>query len=296
MLSFYTHYFLISVIALQVGLSLLFLTKKEKADFISQFKKYIIWTLPWIILLLFARPPVNKSFWIGTLSFKDMLLFPGILFTGYETSAGFIYKPLIFISIIVFLIIVFGVWALWQKERRHALSKEKLYRLLLVIGWSIAIPLSVFIFSFFKPIFLPRYLIFATVGLLLLLLLIIDKMHIRLKYILFVVLLIISVHYGEVQVALRTKAPVGKTFAEIKQLIRPNDVVYVLHEYDFHPAEYYINDSQVYIYKKSYAELPWFVGKVLIPQEKIASTLPQYPRRAFVLQPDGSSYSIQSLY
>jgi len=296
LLSIYTHYFLGSVIALQIVISLFFLTKKEKDSFLSHIKKYLVWIAPWIILLLFAHPPFGHTFWIGTLSFRDILLFPGVLFTGYESTAGFPYRPLIYVSAIVFIIVGYGIGSFLTQLRKKTVSKEKVYRSLMLLGWGIGIPLAVFLFSFLKPIFLPRYLIFATVGLLLFIVLIIDAMHVRMKYMVCVVLLLTSVHYAGVQAILRTKAPVKKTFTEIKKLLQPNDVVYVLHEYDFHIAEYYINDSQVFIYRKTYDELPWFIGKVLIPKEKVTSSLPQYPRRAFIVQPNGSSYAIQSIY
>ena len=68
----------------------------------------------------------------------------------------------------------------------------------------------------------------------------------------------------------------------------PDDVVYVTHEYDFHPAEYYLPTKHVYIYKKTYEELPWFVGKVLMDKKAFTDTLPHFPQRAFIVHNDGS--------
>ena len=71
------------------------------------------------------------------------------------------------------------------------------------------------------------------------------------------------------------------------------DIVYVTHEYDFHPAEYYLPGKKIYIYKKTYEEIPWFVGKILMDKQAFTNTLPRYPTRAFIVNNDGS-YSIQS--
>jgi len=295
LLSLYTHYFLISVIGAQLFFSFFFFSKKEFKTYFSTLIKYLILFVPWILLLAAAHPPVGNSFWIETPALKDVALLPAIIFTGYEKTAWLTYKPLPLVSVIVGLIVLFGIWFFFYNQRKH-LSKERFFIALLLLVWGMGIPLCVFFFSFLKPIFLPRYLIFATVGLLLFMVLTIESMHVRMKYILFVALLVVSVHYGEVQILFRTKAPVRKTFMEIKQMMTKNDVVYVLHEYDFHPAEYYINDSQVFIYNKSYEELPWFIGKVLIPKDKVTSLLPTYPRRAFIVEPDATSYSIRSIY
>ena len=92
---------------------------------------------------------------------------------------------------------------------------------------------------------------------------------------------------------MRTKAPLKKTFYSIGKELRVNDVVYVTSEYDFHPAEYYLPSKKVCLYKKTYEELPWFVGKVLMDKQAFKDTLPRYPVRAFIVNNDGS-YSIQS--
>jgi len=74
-----------------------------------------------------------------------------------------------------------------------------------------------------------------------------------------------------------------------------DDVIYVTHEFNFHPAQYYLDGKQVYIYGKTYGKIRSYVGKILIPENSISNSLPPYPHRAFILK-DDLSYIIQALY
>lgn len=163
-----------------------------------------------------------------------------------------------------------------------------------MLGWGIGIPLVILLISFIKSIFLPRYLIFSSVGLTLLLILSLETITNKyIRALLIVVLIGFLSSYSSIQVAMRKKAPLKNTFRTIRNEMRENDVVYVTHEYDFHPAEYYLPQKKVYIYGKTYNELPWYVGKILIDKSAVRSSLPVYPERAFIFNNDGS-YTVQS--
>lgn len=282
----FTHYFLILVIAFQVLFALLWFTKTEKKHLLLPLLKVSVWYIPWIILLLFARPPVGQSFWILTSKFKDLLLLPAIIFTGYERGTGVIYSYLPYLSFVIM-----GIIAVCMHFR--VFHQKKRY-LVLLLGWALGIPLFIFILSFWKPVFLPRYLIFVTVGLLTLLIVCIEGIKNRYVRIGTVALLVIfSLTFASAQVSLRTKSPLKKTFNSVNQQMLSTDIVYITHEYDFHPAQYYLPSKKIYMYKKRYEELPWFVGKVLINKESFRMSLPIYPEKAFIINNDGS-YTVQS--
>ena len=281
----FTHYFLFVVIAFQVLYSLILLPKSERKHLLLPLGKAALWFIPWILLLFFARPPVGQSFWILTSRLKDILLLPAIIFTGYEKTAWvtYGYLPHLSFSIISIGLIAAYFRAFHQKKRLSVL----------LFGWGLVIPLVIFIISFWKPVFLPRYLIFTTIGLITFLILCIEG--IKNKYVrvgIIALLIFFSLSYATVQVILRTKAPLKELFSRAKQQMLDTDVVYVTHEYDFHPAQYYFPTRKVYVYKKTYEELPWFVGKVLIDKESFRTTLPIYPERAVIVS--GKSFSIQS--
>ncbi|MDO9028416.1 MAG: hypothetical protein Q7U68_06110, partial [Candidatus Roizmanbacteria bacterium] len=161
--------------------------------------------------------------------------------------------------------------------------------------WGIGIPLFALIFSFIKPIYLPRYFIFTTVGFLLLTIFILEKISVLLRVFLIAILFVLTINYNQLQLTYRTKGNFRKTLMEIEALSKENDLVYVTSDLDFFTAQYYLDENKVYIYGKSYEEIPAYSGKVLIPKEKIASTLPFYPQKAFILNSDGQ-YTIQAMY
>lgn len=282
----FTHYFLTIVIAFQFVIIFLTSHKMERGRFFHPLFKTIVWYIPWLIILIFARPPISGTFWVPSSSLKDFLFLPAIILTGYEKGSWMTVPFLSTISAVISGILIFGLIKQWN-------YRKKLH-LLLILGWSLGIPLLIFILSFIKPIFLPRYLIFSSVGITLLLVLCLETIqnkYLRLAAIVIVVSLLLS--YSSIQVQTRTKAPLKKIFSSIRAEMGKNDVVYVTHEYDFHPAQYYLPSKKIYIYKKTREELPWFVGKILMDKKAFRNILPVYPERAFIINNDGS-YSIQS--
>ena len=172
-------------------------------------------------------------------------------------------------------------------------STEIIFQMLFI--WAIGIPVFVGLISFIIPVFLARYLIFTSVGLILLIIFVLEKVNSLARTFLLALLFALTISYNQLQLVSGSKTDSRKTLREIKAIMNKNDYVYVESELDFFTAEYYVNDHQVFIYGKNYRNIPAFVGKVLIPKEKIAPTLPFYPRKAFILNSDGK-YSIQAMY
>lgn len=282
----FTHYFLLVVILFQAVYIVLTTHITERNKYIHTLLTALRWYLPWVIVLIFARPPVGGSFWIATSSWKSIFLLPAIMATGYEQGAWVIVSFLPLISLLISVIVGYGIMKHWRMGKKS--------NFFLIVGWALGIPLVIFIISFLKPVFLPRYLIFSSVGLTLLIVLSLESMRNVVVRSLFILAVVISLFsYSSVQVVMRKKAELKKTFFYIGKEMRANDVVYVTHEYDFHPSQYYLPNKKIYIYKKTYEELPWFVGKVLIDKQAFRNSLPIYPERAFIINNDGS-YSVQS--
>lgn len=284
----YTHYFLFIVVIFQAAFIFVTTKKDEKKHFFLPLIKASAWYVPWLVLLTLAKPPVAGSFWVAYSQIQDIILLPAIVLTGYEKDAWIVVPFLSTISLAVSGIIIFG--------SIHHFTRVKKLHFFLLLGWAIGIPLGIFILSFVKPVFLPRYLIFATVGLTILLIVSFESIknnYIRAFSIGLIVFYLFS--YSTAQVLLRVKAPLNKLYHSINKELRPTDVIYVTHEYDFHPAEYYAPKTKVYMYKKTYEDIPWFVGKVLIDKNAFRSSLPRYPERAFIINNDGT-YTIQSSF
>ena len=290
-LSLYTHYFALFPLLGQI-IYLILTDRKNIMHHIKMFIKIGFYFLPWVIYVILSKPPFGQSFWIPPLRIDTVLNSLGLLFTGYENMLGFTYAFIPIISLTISGIIAYSFFIL-RNIKQHITNEKKIS--LMFFCW-VGIPtITILLISFFKPVFLPRYMIFITVGLLLSLSYLIHRFPGKLKYPLLIVLMIFSLHYGVYQTIMRNKGDLKTPLLQIKNLLKKDDVVYVTHEYNFHPAEYYINDNQVFLYGKTYEELPSFVGKVLIPKDKIKNSLPFYPKRAFVFK-DDLSYSIQALY
>ncbi|KKP60701.1 MAG: hypothetical protein UR54_C0009G0031 [Candidatus Roizmanbacteria bacterium GW2011_GWA2_34_18] len=294
-LGLFTHYFMIFVVAGQW----LFLWINKKKGF--QFKKSSLYLSglifsPWLLFSLLQRN-LFSSYWITRPQIKYILGLPVVIYTGIESYYNIdqivfkkIQSNLFYLSLVLLSILITGVYFYVKK-----LDKKDRFVFQMLVIWAIGIPIFVGAISFIKPVFLARYLIFASVGLVLLIIFVLEKINSLARAFLLVLLFALTINYNQLQLSYGKKTDSGKALREIKAIMNKNDSVYVTSDLDYFTAEYYVNDSQVFIYGKNYQEIPDYVGKVLIPKEKIASTLPFYPQKAFILNSDGK-YSIQAMY
>ncbi|HEX7542675.1 MAG TPA: glycosyltransferase family 39 protein [Patescibacteria group bacterium] len=282
----FTHYFMIFVVAGQW----LFLWINKKKGF--QFKKSSLYLLglifsPWLLFSLLQKN-LFDSFWITRPQIKYILGLPVIVYTGIESFINIdpimlkkIQNNLFFLTLVLLLVLITGVYFYFRKLDK----KDQLIFQMLFI-WAV---------SFVKPIFLARYLIFASAGLILLVIFILEKINGLTRAFLLVLLFALTINYNQLQLSYGKKIDSEKTLREIKAIMNKGDSVYVESDLDYFTAEYYVNDSQVFIYGKDYRDIPTYVGKALIPKEKIAYSLPFYPQKAFILNSNGQ-YTIQAMY
>ncbi len=291
----FTHYFMIFVIIGQW----LFLWINKKKGF--QFKKSLIYLsglvfFPWLLFSLWQRN-LFSSFWITKPQLKNILSLPVIIYTGIESFINIdlimikkIQNNLFYLTLVLLLVLITGVYFYFKK-----LNKNDRLVFQMFFIWAIVIPIFVWAVSFVKPIFLARYLIFASVGLVLLTIFILEKINGLARVFLLALLFALTINYNQLQLVNRKKTDSEKTLREIKSIMNKGDSDYVESDLDYFTAEYYVNDNQVFIYGKNYRDIPAYVGKVLIPKEKITSNLPFYPAKAFILNSNGQ-YTIQAMY
>lgn len=289
----FTQYYMILVILSQ--LFYLIINKKR----VESFKKSTIYIslfvfLPWFVYFL-AQNGFPNSFWISKPQFKDIFGLLGVIYTGNEysfygsTFIQAIFQNLFYSSIILSLITAVGIFL----YRKKLSSKEKLnYQLLFI--WGIGIAAFVGLISFIKPLYFPRYLIFTTVGFLLLTVFVLEKINVYFRIVFIIVLMTLTFNYQRLQIEYRKKTDLRKTLREIQIIADKNDLIYT-DDLDFFTAQYYFDENRVYIYGKSYKEIPTYNGKTLISKEKVALTLPFYPQKAFILKSNGD-YTISAMY
>ncbi len=290
----YTHYFMLLGVFSQIVY--LKLTKgthsREKLPWIL---RSLVAFLPWLIFVIMQRVTSSSQFWIEKVKLVDLFYLPSVLFTGYEKNFNFPdlnkfgYPTfLLLMSFFIMVTLLLG----YKKIKKHHPHNLQLYTAL--ISWTFLPVLVIFLISFIKPLYLPRYLILCVPGLLFLI--IYSLTVVKKVWGLLIVFLLITLtfHYNTLQIKYRTKTHVSQILREMKGLVRPHDVIYVSSELDYFVVQYYVGENNVYIYSKNYEEIPDFVGKVLIPKNRIRNTLPSYPARAFVF--NGYGYEIQTLY
>ena len=282
-LGLYTHYFMVFVVLSQFFHNLIFRKKSKKYEQVKKMVlKPFLFFIPWFILVLSQKNFFNSSFWIDKSGLNTFLNILGIIYTGFE-------KNVFWVSLILLVLILLSVKKVIKKNR----ADENLYTLLIL--WGISIPILMAVISIDKPIFFPRYFIFSTVGLLLFLVYLIERSKRNFRIIAYLILILIAIFFQIKQLGENQKQDFRKMTSEIKVLANPDDPIYVTSELDFFTAKYYFPQHQVYIYNKSYELIPDYVGKVLIAKSDLVSTLPFYPKKAFIIKRD-ATFDIRSLF
>jgi len=289
----FSHYFMILVVFSQ--LFFLIINKKSFKDF----KRTVIYLSllafsPWLVFF-FSQNSLPNTFWLTKPHLKDMFGIFGIIYTGNEVAfypgdlISKIQNNVIYLSFVLLVIIAIGIYFYIKK-----LSKKDRVNFQLFFIWGIGIPLIVGLISFIKPLYFPRYLIFTGVGFLLLIIFILEKINVYMRAIFIIILIVLTFNYQKLQIEYRKKTDLRKVLREIQVIADKKDSIYV-NDLNFFTAQYYLNKNKLYIYGKSYKDIPAYNGKVLISEENVASNLPFYPQKAFILNSNGQ-YSIQAVY
>lgn len=295
LLGLLTHYFMFFALIAQVVFAL-FARSYQSRDKLFQIKtitRPVLLFVPWLIFV-FSQHKFSGDFWIDKPPLGTFMQLPAIMYVGYEKNLGFYQQWLLPFSLFLLAIIIYGVWKITSKKYTLA-TKEKRDLLYLLVSWAFVPAVFAYLISFVYPLFLPRYLIFSSVGMVLLMIFLLEQIDKKMRWLFFIALFAWSLSYNQIQINVRTKAPLRSIISNIKTQMTPGDVLYVNSVLNFHPAQYYLDEERVFIYGATYEEIPNFVGKVLIPKDKVINDLPIYPRKAFIFK-DDLSYEIQSTY
>ena len=290
LLGLFTHYFMLFVVLSQLFFNYLVNRKGRQFQITNKILlKPLFIFLPWLFLTLVKNNFFASSFWIEQISLKSVVDLLGIIYTGYDGRFRQYSQSITWISLAILTLLVI----LFKKRDKKYNSDNQL---LLYLGlWGIGVPYFIILLSLLKPVFFPRYFIFSTVGLLLFIIYILERTRVEFRIIGLILLFTVALTYQKIQIQHYKKRDFNRVIKEIKVLAKKDDLLYVTSELDFFTAKYYFPAGKIYIFSKSYEQIPNFVGKVLISESDIAHSLPLYPKKAFVLKPDGS-YIIQALY
>lgn len=283
-LGLYTHYFTALALVSQVVYSYI---RKQHKQLMRDLILVALLFAPWLIFVILFHGSSDDSFWIMRPTIRTIEFLPGILLTGFEQSFRQYAQPLTVLTLACYSAVVVAL----RSMRHHPENKDIVLYLLL---WAFLPALISIVVSLVKPVFLPRYIIFSVTGLSLLLIFSLEQLKPSVRALLFIVIMLSLVQYNMAQIKHRTKGDVRAVVKEIRSSIQPSDAIYVESELDFHTVQYYFDPSRVFVYRKTYQEIPQYVGKVLISDKQVVSTLPQYPRKAYIIHSD-LSFDVQSM-
>jgi hypothetical protein len=87
----------------------------------------------------------------------------------------------------------------------------------------------------------------------------------------------------------KAKLDIRSTVMEANAIRGPNDVLYVVSPLNYFESVYYTKDREnVFLYNPSHTPFPWYVGDTAFSTSQMADQLPQYPKRAIMINPDGT--------
>ena len=237
--------------------------------------------MPWIIrILLLAKQLANSWYYPVDMQLIRSVL--GNMFVGYEGTPWFGWQYTRILSVILL-----GLFALSMatKSMRHksALFLSVVFvPLILVIG-----------ISFFKPLFVNRYLIFVTVGEVFLVAFALQAItKAWIQKLAASIILVFLVGFNLWYPTQHAKFPIRPVMEEINMLATPTDAIYADDPIIYMETKYYAkNRGRVFLYNPTDAVFPWYIGDAIVTKENMQTSLPQYPYRAFVVHNDGT-YSI----
>ena len=173
----FTHYFMLLVIAVEIIYILI--SEKKPLKVVKRMMIPFLIFLPWAIFVLKENNLINEPFWINEVSKDHLKLIPAILYSGYESGFYYLNEIARNLNLTVFSYLFAGIFLFY----RGKIKNKKVFYILLL--WTLLPALITLVISNIKPVFLSRYLIISTTGLLLLLIFINEHLSKFVKYILF---------------------------------------------------------------------------------------------------------------
>lgn len=284
-LGFYNHAYILIVAFTQV-IHFIFINRKQISSgkfLISQkfIQSLIITTLaisPWIIKILFDLQKLKNS-WYFPVDLKLILSVLGNVFVGFEGPLSQFWPQMTIFSILLLL----GFIKMLKPQQHRA---RNTYFFFLII-----VPLTTILsISIFKPLFVNRYVIPVTIAEVFAVVFIIESIKSKLfrsVVIIFYVLFLIFINIFTPPY--RAKVAIRETMQEVNLLAGTNDLVYAQSPLVLFETIYYSNDKKkVYLYNPHNSPFPWYVGDAIFSPDMETNTLPESPRKAFLIKENGS--------
>ncbi len=285
-LAFYTHSYAIFIPFVQFVYYLVTSSDKKKFLHIPALvikNKYIqslivtgISIAPWFIPI-YQEAKKMRTAWYFPVDFQLIRSVLGNMFTGYDGTPGGLW-----IATTVLSLVFIGLFVIALKNKEH---KSEINYLLYMVGLPLFLVIGV---SFFKPMFVNRYLIYVTISEVMLIGYAIyslkNPFHQK------VVMCLFFIFIAAVNLYLpdkKAKLDIRRTIKEANAIRGANDVLFVTDPLIYFETVYYTKDrNHVYLYNPNHTPFPWYVGETAFSNSQMAYELPQYPKRAVMISPN----------
>lgn len=267
LLAFYTHAYFLFLIPAQVVYQIV-ATGRKKHSFFSQWRFFL--TLLAVVVamspglsMLANQWQRSQESWIYPVDLKLVLSVLGNLFTSYDGTPGGLWWFTAVIS--VFLLFCFAI----AYQRKPAPS-------LLCLFWVGVPTVLVVTLSFFKPLFVNRYLIFVTVGITIwasLGILSLTKSSVRQSILIVFFVFLMSTNFFFP--TYRKKFDSRELFTTINDENQDGKPVVVDALFYFDALYYYHDRQKIFVYHDPGRHIPAYVGAALIPKTITRDTLPE---------------------
>lgn len=286
-LGLYTHTYMVIVPAVQ-ALHYFFVTKKitvfkhikivARDPMIHSVVIMAVLFGPWFVRVVQDLSRLKQS-WYFPVDLHLVKSVLGNIFLGYEGTPWFMWTHTARLS---FLLLGASLYAIIIKHNR---SRNSLFFLLLFVPLSIVIGIS-----FYKPLFVNRYIIPSTIAEVFLVIFALEAISNKvLQKILGGVALISLLLFNMWYPDQHAKLDIRNTIKQINILKNPQDVILADSSLIFFESIYYSKDrSNVYLYNPAGEPFPWYVGDAIVSSSQFVKDIPPYPTRAFVVHVDGS--------
>lgn len=285
-LGFYTHTFLV-IVPFALTLHYLFSQRKKlfghglRASIADPMIRALIVVglciAPWLIKIGIASAKLRQS-WYFPVDINLITSVLGNLFLGYEGTPWYLWS---FTKILSIIILAASIVALVTKKTSRVAAPlfiQVYVPLIIVIG-----------ISFFKPMYVNRYMIAVTIAQVILIALALYAIRNPIiQKIAAALCLMFILGFNVWYPPLHAKTDIRETVRQVNALKSPTDVIMTDSPLVFFETMYYSGDpTHVYLYNPEMNEFPWYVGDAIVNPKQIVSEYPPYPIRAFVTHQNG---------
>lgn len=282
-LGFYTHIYMMFVPIAQ-GLHWL-ATKRFKVNLswlkdqtLQSFLVSAIFMVPWFFRVAKEMEKLKQT-WYFPVDLHLVQSVLGNMFIGYEGTPWFLWNATAWLSLGLLALFLFSLTSKTNRARNAYFLTMIILPLAIVIG-----------VSFFKPLFVNRYLIPVAIAEVFLVTFAIQTMNSKLlQYGAATVFLLAVLLFNLWYPTKHAKLNIRKTLTEINMLRGKQDIILAGSPLIFFESIYYSGDpKRVFLYNPSNIAFPAYVGDALVTPAQMIREIPAYPARAFLIHEDGT--------